>query len=247
VLEKREDRSGDGKPDLVVHFANGRIASLEQDTKGKGCPDLKQRYDAAGRVQAEYKDENGDCNTDIWSYYEGERLVRLGQDTKGRGRPDVLNHVDANGVVTVQELISGDGKVPNQKLFLAPDGSVTGQCFLDEKGARLNARGVIQGGVMTELLVDTTGNGVADTREVYQGETRVRVEVDTNGDGKVDIVQSTGPGGVSRQDEDTDFDGVLDRRFDGDALVRLPAGTKIGGEDFGKLGCGSFHGFWRKR
>jgi hypothetical protein len=159
----------------------------------------------------------------------------------------VLSHLDSNGVVTVQERISGDGRVPDQKLFLAPDGAVTGQCFLDEKGAKLNARGVIRNGALTELLVDTNGNGTADTREVYQGETRVRIEVDSNGDRKVDIVQSTGPGGVSRQDEDGDFDGVLDRRFDGDALVDVPAGTPIGGEEFGKLGCGSFHSFWRKR
>ena len=99
---------------------------------------------------------------------------------------------------------------------------------------------------MVELLIDTTGNGVADTREIYSGGNITRVEVDTNKDRKPDVVQSTGPGGVSRQDEDTDFDGIIDRRFDGEKLAEVPAGLAAG-EDFGKLDCGSFNGFWWKR
>jgi hypothetical protein len=143
--------------------------------------------------------------------------------------------------------VTGDGRNPDQKLFLASDGSVTGQCFLNEDKSKLNTRAVVQGGVVTEVLIDTTGNGVADTREVYRGEERVRVDVDTNGDRTPDIAQSSGPGGVPRQDEDVDFDGVIDRRFDGDQLVDVPPGTKIPGAAFGRLGCDSFHGFWWKR
>jgi hypothetical protein len=52
---------------------------------------------------------------------------------------------------------------------------------------------------------------------------------------------------ATRQDEDADFDGIVDRRFDGDQLVDTPAGTKITGAGFGKLGCGSVHRFWWKR
>ena len=44
-----------------------------------------------------------------------------------------------------------------------------------------------------------------------------------------------------------DYDGVVDNRFDNGASVPVPAGTQIAGEDFGKLGCGSFHSFWWKR
>jgi hypothetical protein len=40
---------------------------------------------------------------------------------------------------------------------------------------------------------------------------------------------------------------VIDQRFDGGKPVAAPAGTKIPGGDFGSLGCGSFHAFWKKR
>ncbi|MFB3118717.1 MAG: hypothetical protein ACE1ZP_08110, partial [Myxococcota bacterium] len=61
------------------------------------------------------------------------------------------------------------------------------------------------------------------------------------------VTISAGPGGVSRQDEDIDFDGIVDHRFDGDMPVDVPAGTKLTGEKFGRLDCGSFHRFWWKR
>ena len=150
------------------------------------------------------------------------------------------------GLERIEHLLKELGN-PEKKLFLAADGSVTGQCFLNEDKSTLNTRAVVQGGVVTEVLIDTTGNGVADTREVYSGEAITRVDVDTNGDRKPDIVQSSGPGGVARQDEDSDFDGVIDNRFDGDQLVDIPAGTKIQGAAFGPLGCASFHRFWWKR
>jgi hypothetical protein len=106
---------------------------------------------------------------------------------------------------------------------------------------------IVSNGVMTEVLIDTTGNGVADQREVHQNGGPVRLDVDTNGDRLPDIAQSTGPDGVSRQDEDTDFDGIVDQRFDGDVAVDIPADTKIAGAKFGNLDCGSFHRFWWKR
>ena len=75
----------------------------------------------------------------------------------------------------------------------------------------------------------------------------MRIDADTNGDGKPDVVQTLSGGGPSRQDEDLDFDGVIDRRFEGKKLVEPAAGTRIEGDAFGKLGCGSFHRFWWKR
>jgi hypothetical protein len=106
---------------------------------------------------------------------------------------------------------------------------------------------VVSNGTVVEALVDTTGNGVADTREVYQGGEILRVEIDTNNDRAPDIVQTTLPGGVSRQDEDADFNGTIDRRFDGDALIESATGTKIEGSRFGTLDCGGFDSFWTKR
>jgi hypothetical protein len=39
----------------------------------------------------------------------------------------------------------------------------------------------------------------------------------------------------------------VDRRFVGDAVAQVPPGTRIAGEEFGPIECGSFHAFWRKR
>jgi len=88
---------------------------------------------------------------------------------------------------------------------------------------------------------------VADTREVWQGNEILRLEADTNGDRQPDVVQYFSGGQVARQDEDLDFDGVADQRFEGSQPVSLPPGTKLPGEKFDKLGCGSFHRFWWKR
>ena len=237
----------DGKPDRIVHFKGGKVERLEQDSDGGGCIDLKQWFDSAEKVRAEYRDSSGDCKIDVWSYFERGVLVLRGQDTRGLGSPENFNHFDSNGALTIQESVSGKNRSPDKKLFLNANGEVTAQCLLDSEGKKLNTRVVVTDGAMTEVLTDTTGNGVSDQREVHANGALVRLDVDTNGDRLPDIAQSTGPDGVSRQDEDTDFDGIVDQRFDGDAAVDVPAGTRIAGGKFDKLDCGSFHRRWWKR
>jgi hypothetical protein len=105
----------------------------------------------------------------------------------------------------------------------------------------------VSNGVVVEVLVDTTGNGIADQREVYQGGARVRLDADTNDDRRPDVVQSVATSGLPLQDEDVDYDGTIDRRFEGDQVVELSNGHKIPGEPFGRIDCGSFHRFWWKR
>jgi hypothetical protein len=61
------------------------------------------------------------------------------------------------------------------------------------------------------------------------------------------VVQTYSGGALANQDEDTDYDGVIDQRFQGQTAVSVPPGTRVAGEKFGKLGCGSFHRFWWKR
>ncbi len=230
VLKQEEDRSGNGKPDRTVYFKkDGKVDRLEQDSNGNGCIDLRQWYDGKEQVRAEYLDSTGNCKTDVWSYYENGKLARQGIDTKGRGRPDVLNHLDRSQNVVIQEVAS-DGGDPDKKLFLAAGGKVTAQCFLDDAKKKLNTRTVVSNGQVVEVLVDTTGNGVADTREIYENGDRIRLEVDTNDDRRPDVVQAVGEGGLPLQDEDVDFDGVVDRRFQGDQLVETASGTEIAGE-----------------
>jgi len=50
---------------------------------------------------------------------------------------------------------------------------------------------------------------------------------------------------VAQQDEDTDFDGIIDRRFRGTAEATVPEGTKAP-PALGKFECGSFDRFWRR-
>ncbi|MCH8134325.1 MAG: hypothetical protein IIA30_17405, partial [Myxococcales bacterium] len=246
VIKSEEDQLGDGKPDVTMWFKNGKPSRLEQDSHGKGCVDLRQWFTSAGKVRAEYVDNDGNCKTDSWSYFEADVLVRQGQDTNGNGRPNFLNHFNKQGEMTIQEL-ANNGRDPDQKLMLGPGGVVTGQCSLDEKGKKLNTRAVVRNGQVTEVLYDGSGNGIADTREVYENGALARLDADTNGDGKPDVTQFFTGGKMTRQDEDLDYDGSVDRAFQGQTPLDVGANTPISGAKFGKLGCGSFHGFWWKR
>ena len=124
---------------------------------------------------------------------------------------------------------------------------MTAQCLLNETGDRLDARALVTNGVVTEVLIDTSGDGWADTREVLAAGQLARVEADTNGDRKPDVIQTFRDGALAYQDEDTDHDGVIDQRFEGSSAVAVPPGTRVTKARFGKLGCGSFHRFWRSR
>ena len=61
------------------------------------------------------------------------------------------------------------------------------------------------------------------------------------------MVQRFENGAVVEQDEDTNFDGILDRRFVGGKPAPLPAGTPVPGPALGPLDCGRFSDAWRGR
>ena len=71
VVEKSEDRNGDGKADFTARFEGERITEVEQDQNGRGCSDLFQRYAGDGRVAEERHDTDGDCKMDLWRHFEG--------------------------------------------------------------------------------------------------------------------------------------------------------------------------------
>ena len=120
MLERAEDRSGDGKADFTAYFEGGVPRRLEVESAGKGCIDLRQWLDAKGKVTAEEKDTTGSCKIDTWSDYEAGKLVRQGRDPDGRGHATVLSHFDtARASWYGQELISGQGTRPDKKLFIA--------------------------------------------------------------------------------------------------------------------------------
>jgi hypothetical protein len=49
---------------------------------------------------------------------------------------------------------------------------------------------------------------------------------------------------VVRQDEDSDYDGTIDRSYAGTEAIELD-GTTLRLEPFGALGCGTFDAFWK--
>jgi hypothetical protein len=248
VLRKEEDRTGDGKSDLSAWFEAGKLVRLEQDTKGRGCTDLQQWFDANEKVRAEFRDTGDDCKMDVWSYFENERIVRQGLDSKAQGHPDVLNHLNPDGSIRIQEVASGsNGAKPDKKLFLAGDGSVVAQCLLGDDKKHLSARAIVKAGVVSEVLLDTTGSQYADTRQILSDGKLVRVEADTNRDHRPDVVQTFDAGALRYQDEDTNGDGVVDQRFEGEKAVPVPPGTTIPRDAFTRLDCGSFDSFWSKR
>ena len=100
---------------------------------------------------------------------------------------------------------------------------------------------------MTKVLIDGTGKG-ADQIELYANGQRSALLADTNGDRKIDVIQTFDAGGeLARQDEDSDFDGVLDRSFAGGQPVDLPAQKAVPADKLGPLDCGRFSDFWKTK
>jgi len=75
---------------------------------------------------------------------------------------------------------------------------------------------------------------------------RVRLDADTNGDRKPDVIQYFSGNAVVRQDEDTNFDGVIDRRFENGKPVALSGQTAVP-PPLGALDCGEIDRFWSRR
>ena len=51
---------------------------------------------------------------------------------------------------------------------------------------------------------------------------------------------------VARQDEDSNFDGILDLRFEGETAVAVE-GKPEAPAALPKLECGDFHSFWKRQ
>jgi hypothetical protein len=62
--------------------------------------------------------------------------------------------------------------------------------LLGDDKKRLSARAIVKAGVVSEVLLDTTGNQYADTRQILSDGRLVRVDADTNNDHLPDVVQT---------------------------------------------------------
>jgi hypothetical protein len=74
----------------------------------------------------------------------------------------------------------------------------------------------------------------------------VKLQADTNGDKRPDVIQTFQGGAVARQDEDSDYDGKIDRSFEGQTAVAVPADDRAPAP-LGALDCGAADSFWARR
>ena len=102
----------------------------------------------------------------------------------------------------------------------------------------------LQGGVVVEGLVDSTGDGKGDVRQGFEGGEMASAEVDTNGSGRADVVQYFAGGNIIRQCQDDDANGTVDACFEGEAQVPVSGTTELA--TVKELGCGTADRFWKR-
>jgi hypothetical protein len=149
---------------------------------------------------------------------DGQRIVIQEEDRNCNGLPDRMTHFDEAGVAVFQ-------CSPRQRVEL-------------------------EEGVPALALEDSEEphDGYADLRQVYENGTLARLEADTNADHRPDVWILYVSGQASIQDEDTDFDGQIDQRFDlaANQPVELNGDPEApASEKFERIGCRGFNEFWK--
>jgi hypothetical protein len=113
VLRLKEvDENGDGKPDLKEHYnAQGRLTKSEEDDEGAGRFTITWFYnDAEEAVRAE-KDNNSDGKVDTWYSYHKGSLATVEEDTNGDGKADLWEEYDeAEALVKRLKDLNFDGE-----------------------------------------------------------------------------------------------------------------------------------------
>ena len=109
VMEVDADRNG--TPEGRYCYREGVLREKRVDENNDGRFDLKEIYDAQGKItrSEEEPDENGRFALS-WIYDETESAVRAERDRDGNGVPDVWFAYEQNRVVTVAEDTNGDGR-----------------------------------------------------------------------------------------------------------------------------------------
>jgi hypothetical protein len=88
-LQRREtDLDGNGIPNMVDHFTNGKLTVRELDTASLGKIDTWEIFDAAtGKRVRRERDQNGDGRVDQWWTWQGEQIT-IASDKNEDGQPD---------------------------------------------------------------------------------------------------------------------------------------------------------------
>jgi hypothetical protein len=269
-VRQTEDANGDGTPERIIELADGVTRVVEEDTNGDGCRDSRQHFREDGSLEIERVDTDGDCEYDTHSYLEGGQVVRLEVDTNQNGVLDLWEEYE-DGRRVLQAEARGRCVTPTMLFLFAEDGeSVVTQeedrncnrrpdrlTRFDAEGAptlRCTPRERIEfaDGRPRVAFQDSAEpyDGYADRRQVYGTDGTVELlAVDTNGDRVPDVWIRHTAGQPTLQDEDTDFDGVVDQRFDlaSDQAIEVNGDSgAVSLERLPRIDCSSFSDFWRR-
>jgi antitoxin component YwqK of YwqJK toxin-antitoxin module len=264
-IEQVEYLDGNRKPKRIVVLEGGKPRVVEEDTNEDGCLDRKQVYTGDGALQEDAADTDGNCRYDTWSYFEGGTITRKEIDTnqngivdswiyyeggrkrvqaEARGRavkPNILFVFAEDGeqIITQEEDRNVNGR-PDRLTRFSPDGQPTYRCTIRQEVSFAD-------GQPARVLDDSTGDGFADRRQIYEQGVLVRVEADTNGDRRPDVWLGYEGGAARTQDEDADYDGRIDQRFDLVTEEAVSFETPVeptSSEKFSKIRCSGFSKVW---
>ena len=208
----------------------------------------------------------GNCKFDTWSFFQGGQLTRLEVDTNKNEIVDVWEYYDGSGRRTLQAEARGRCAKPNIVFHFAEDGeSITvqeedqncngrpdrytrfGEGGIPEFTCTLRTAVQYEAGLVLTSVEDTTRDGYGDQRQVFAEGIQTRFDADTNGDRIPDVWVNYANGAPETQDEDSDFDGQIDVRFDlaTEDVVPLNGTTAPPVlEAFEQIRCTDFSEFW---
>jgi hypothetical protein len=213
-------------------------------------------------------DTDGNCVPDTWSYVEGDKVVRRELDTNKNKVLDLWEYYEGD-VKTLQAESRGSCSRPNVLYVFSEDGQrivlqeEDRNCNgLPDRMTRFDEAGVaifqcsprqrvdLEAGIPAVALEDSIEphDGYADRRQVYEDGMLTRLEADTNADHRADVWILYVSGEASMQDEDTDFDGRVDQRFDltSNKPVEVNGDSESpASEKFDRIGCRGFNEFWK--
>ena len=174
-----------------VAFGHGGHAPTVTGTPESIPPGYHLQKDGAGRLLFLAYDSNQDGQTDTWNYYEKGVLVRHKRDDNRDGRVDI-------------------------RLFL-PNGKLDrGEMDLDGNGI-FELYETYQNGQVSQVSHDSNQDGKPDTFHFVENGVHVRTVTDSDHNGMADrwvfFDQNENPRTIL---EDTDSDGIPDRRTDYD-------------------------------
>jgi hypothetical protein len=142
------DTNGDGRPDRIAHYRDGKIFLIELDQDGDGWIDRFEHYDTSGQ------------------------LVKVGQARRARGKEDTWTTLGPDGQpARVEYDDDGDGIVDRADVLRA--GQVVGVEIDADRNGKIDRWQLWEKGRLRREDLDTDGDGKPDRRITYDARGRV--------------------------------------------------------------------------